>query len=163
MDPYLAIAVLSLVGLTFVLGAMFGLFNQSFADGVLYVVYVVIFFVCVFGYTDKARASDYVVYVPSVYHWDRDRDRNESNNFLGYAHDRWTVGTFKNSFGDRSYLAGYHWPIIERVSVTAFGAIGYDEAPIMPMIGLRYSTNYVFGEVNPVFAMIGLTIPLGGK
>lgn len=46
-------------------------------------------------------------YAPGCVHWDS-KDYNDSNNHLFmFILDDWFVSTFRNSFGNRSYSAGY--------------------------------------------------------
>ncbi|CAM0092170.1 antimicrobial peptide resistance and lipid A acyl ation protein PagP [Vibrio phage K45] len=64
---------------------------------------------------------------------DSDVDRNENNQLMAFEYQNWIIGTFENSFYDRTWLAGYnfkyHWDKLE-VGVVVGISYGYDDYDI---------------------------------
>ncbi|QZI92673.1 hypothetical protein SIPHO059v1_p0078 [Vibrio phage 264E42.1] len=61
---------------------------------------------------------------------DSDVDRNENNQLMAFEYQNWIIGTFENSFYDRTWLAGYNfkynWHELE-VGVVVGISYGYDD------------------------------------
>lgn len=59
-----------------------------------------------------------------------DYDRNENNQLVAFEYRSWVVGTFVNSFYDRTWMAGYNFNYAwDKLEVGIIGGVsyGYDE------------------------------------
>lgn len=99
------------------------------------------------------------------YHWDRDKNRNENNKYLGvvyrYGQYDFGVATFENSHYERSNTAyiGYRQPINEHVGI--FGAVGYVTGYNYKILGavgvyVEYENIYIKASFNHKY--MGTTI-----
>ena len=100
------------------------------------------------------------------YHWDRDKDYNENNEYIGivYRYDQYdfTLATFKNSRYDRSNIASVGYRHMFNENFGAFASVGYvtgySNFYIFPAAGLyvEYEDFYVKLSANQWFAGIGV-------
>lgn len=102
----------------------------------------------------------------TAYHWNRDKNYNESNQYVGvvYRYQQYDLGvtTFINSHNDRSnsIYVGYREPISEYVNmVGGVGYVsGYEKFNIIGGVGfdVTYEDTYLKLAVNPKY--MGITV-----
>lgn len=73
-------------------------------------------------------------------------DFEEVNPGLFLTWDDWSVGAYRNSYGDISLALTHEWALTDHVSVFA-GVATYDG--LMPIAGLQVRAGPVFAQVIP--------------
>lgn len=109
---------------------------------------------------------------------DSDVDRNENNQLMAFEYQNWIIGTFENSFYDRTWLAGYNFKYTwDRLEVGAVLGIsyGYDDYDVrdvklmksyngwMPVLFPHISYplyNSDSLEVRPTIGLLGSAVTL---
>lgn len=113
-----------------------------------------------------SHADIYIEPFGTSYHWDRDKKRNETNQYLGagYRYEKYEFGvaTFINSFKHRSNIVyvGYKEPICEYMSLYAdIGYVtGYKRYNVLGAVGayLEYKDIYLKTSINHKY--LGVTV-----
>ncbi|PTY37224.1 hypothetical protein BGP77_08140 [Saccharospirillum sp. MSK14-1] len=110
------------------------------------------------------RAEDVEVEVGLVtHHWISD-DLNDENRLVGAGYKNWELSTFVNSFGDRSYSAGYRWHLSRSFSVSSGVIHGYGENADWFPVTLDDEVIYLIVNAEPpVDGPLGLRLRLMGE
>lgn len=92
-------------------------------------------------------AQDRVALLMGSHHVDAgDNDFEEVNPGLFLTWDDWTVGGYRNSYGDMSLAITREWALTDHVDIFA-GVATYDG--LMPIAGLQATIGPVFVQVIP--------------
>jgi len=163
MFSLFTIAALALMGIIIVLLTIVGIMREDWTNIVLAILMAGCISIGLINPT-TASASDtpqwHLSTITSSYHYDRSHGYNESHNGILLGRDRWSVGHYRNSFNDSSWIVGYHAPINTWASWSFYGATGYDALAITPLIGINLHHSIFYVEITPAFAAFGLHIPL---
>lgn len=111
------------------------------------------------GYAVTREAYAQSIIVHGLSHHSKDNSKYENVN-LGLAYrttDNVIFGALRNSYGDPIIYAGYQWQLNSYFSVTLGGAIGYEEAPVMPIAALTLSVP-IYQELR----LTGSVLPMEG-
>lgn len=112
---------------------------------ILFCVLFVVFTACSFT---PAKAASYV-YVGGFSHHFSDGDHNETHDYFGLRVDGYTVGTFNNSYNQRTYLATYYVKALE-----------WNYIELGTQLGITYGYTKCYGHVPGESAKVcGLAIP----
>ncbi|MFG1498432.1 hypothetical protein ABMA57_17495 [Saccharospirillum sp. HFRX-1] len=99
----------------------------------------------------------------ATHHW-VSKGLQEDNQLLGVGYKYWEAATFINSFGDRSYSAGYRWALSKSFSVSTGVLHGYsDNADWFP---LTIDEEVIFVTLNaetPTQSVLNMRVRLLGE
>lgn len=88
----------------------------------------------------------------------------ENNQLVGAGFKNWELGTFVNSFGDRSYSAGYRWRLSRSFSLSTGVMHGYgDNAKWFPFRVNDEVIYVVFNAEPPVDGPLSLRLRVMGE
>ena len=93
-----------------------------------------------------------------------DKGQNETHDLMAVEYDSVIAGTFVNSYGDRSYVAGYdfsgYWKGLEYGAIVG-GVIGYPQSDLLPAV-VPYVTIKDW-NVKPAIGLLGKAVFLSFK
>lgn len=107
-------------------------------------------------------------------HFDNDYDYNESNQLIAIQYNEYVFGTFKTSYYNRGYVAGYDmgydWQDL-RFGILVGAVYGYTEYEIDPhlLIGDKLVplifpyVSYIKFKIKPVVGVLGEAVTLQFK
>lgn len=99
-----------------------------------------------------AAALDVTIPIGS-YHFDRDKNWNESNTGIGLVYKDYTAGYYKNSYYKDTFYVGYRWRPLSwgehvKAGLTVALATGYDSPLlVIPTLSIEskvVSTDFIF-------------------
>lgn len=72
----------------------------------------------------------------------------------------WYAGAYRNSEGGGSFAAGRSWDLTNRLSVSLGLVTGYDDAPVLPQIGVHYDVGMIRLSAVPYTTSAGVRVDL---
>ena len=129
---------------------------------------IVIFTLLLFS-SIPVLADDYIYTGSWSYHFDQ-KDHpisNENHELIGYQHNSWMVGSYKNSWGDQSYIIGREFSIKQygnfKFSALVGADYGYMSCDTPPehteppkwCPAILPTVTYVKYDVQPSLAIMG--------
>lgn len=99
----------------------------------------------------------------TTHHWVSD-DLYEDNQLIGAGYRGWELATFVNSFGDRSYSAGYRWRLSRSFSLSSGVIHGYgDNANWFPVRFDEEVIYLIFNAEPPLDEPLSLRLRVMGE
>lgn len=106
-------------------------------------------FLIALPFSNQSVADDFEIEMGlATHHWVSD-DLYEDNQLIGAGYHGWELATFVNSFGDRSYSAGYRWNGPGWLSVSSGLIHGYGENSNWFPLRVDEEVIYVVLNIEP--------------
>lgn len=154
---------------------LFGKAKKPFlaTRGAFYVILatIILFFMAAAAFAGPDRVS---ILIGSRHYPSGNYEELNPGVFVGWYDNRgndWTVGAYRNSYGDPSVALTRGWAINPSWSIVA-GVAHYPDADrhfkyhagnLIPVVGVRYQKGNVFVQAIPGVFAFGLTFRIGGN
>lgn len=112
----------------------------------------------------ETQNSIHLGFVNNTYHYDRKHKYRESGHQgVAITWNELSMGTFITSDldrEDRAWFVSKSEPLTEHLSFIYGGAIGYNDIPIVPILGLSAKLAFFRVTLTPTVALFHIEIPI---
>jgi len=103
-----------------------------------------------------------------AYHWHNQDQYVQDSGGLYLQTEKYASGMFRNSYGDTSLFLARRWQPAENWSLFAGLANGYEQDQyaqhgLLPILGAKYTNGMFNVTLTPMWASMGVEIPIGEK
>lgn len=114
--------------------------------------------------SDTTQNNFHIGFVNNTYHYDRKHEYRESGHQgVAITWNELSMGTFITSDldrEDRAWFVSKSEPLTEHLSFIYGGAIGYNDIPIVPILGLSAKLAFFRVTLTPTVALFHIEIPI---
>lgn len=113
---------------------------------------------------NAVKSNISIGFVNNTYHYDRKHEYRESGHQgVAITWNELSMGTFITSDldrEDRAWFVSKSEPLTEHLSFIYGGAIGYNDIPIVPILGLSAKLAFFRVTLTPTVALFHIEIPI---